>query len=252
MWPYAGRRWLRTWLPGHASSSRAFGDIRQLAGRGAAGQRRGVHAGFHRGRHAGGDDRGGAGLATLPDVPCRPAVHLGEVPGRQLVRAGRQDPGLHRAEHDPARAALGGLSRDAHRLYGTTIVLLTSTTNVHIFDGFKMMLLTMFMRTVVTFTTVADTDTGLARVVTQNIPEDSSRHSMTVAPCHVFTAGPLVEAIWWHSVIDDDSEHAYLRDAVDCACASVTGRGRAEIRPVFSPGLCRGLDGAVVEQILAA
>jgi hypothetical protein len=33
------------------------------------------------------------------------------------------------------------------RLCGTTIVLVTFTTNVHIFDGFNMVLLPMFMRT---------------------------------------------------------------------------------------------------------
>ncbi|RBY83628.1 LysR family transcriptional regulator [Geodermatophilus sp. TF02-6] len=32
-------------------------------------------------------------------------------------------------------------------------------------------------------------------------------------PCP-FAAGPLVEAMWWHPVYDDDPEHCYLRDLV--------------------------------------
>jgi DNA-binding transcriptional LysR family regulator len=44
---------------------------------------------------------------------------------------------------------------------------------------------------------------------------------LRVMPCP-FTAGPLVEAIWWHPVNGDDPEHAYLRDAVSRACSSVT------------------------------
>jgi DNA-binding transcriptional LysR family regulator len=42
---------------------------------------------------------------------------------------------------------------------------------------------------------------------------------LRVMPCP-FTAGPMVEAIWWHPVNDDDPEHAYLRDAVARACAA--------------------------------
>ncbi len=34
-----------------------------------------------------------------------------------------------------------------------------------------------------------------------------------------FEAGPLVEAMWWHPVYDDDPEHAYLRDVVVRATA---------------------------------
>jgi DNA-binding transcriptional LysR family regulator len=44
---------------------------------------------------------------------------------------------------------------------------------------------------------------------------------LRASPCP-FTAGPLVEAIWWHPTVDDHPEHAYLRDAVARACASVT------------------------------
>jgi hypothetical protein len=54
-----------------------------------------------------------------------------------------------------------------------TIVLVTFTTNMHIFDGFNLVPLTTFMATVVTVTTVADTGTGLARVV--NVPRLPAR-----------------------------------------------------------------------------
>jgi hypothetical protein len=36
------------------------------------------------------------------------------------------------------------------------------------------------------------------------------------------TAGPRVEAIWWHPAIDDDPEHAHRRDAAARACAPAT------------------------------
>jgi hypothetical protein len=29
-----------------------------------------------------------------------------------------------------------------------------------------------------------------------------------------FEAAPLIEAMWWHPVYDDDPEHVYLRDVV--------------------------------------
>jgi DNA-binding transcriptional LysR family regulator len=35
--------------------------------------------------------------------------------------------------------------------------------------------------------------------------------------------GPLVEAMWWHPVFDDDPEHAYLRDVVVRATEQVVG-----------------------------
>jgi DNA-binding transcriptional LysR family regulator len=35
-------------------------------------------------------------------------------------------------------------------------------------------------------------------------------------PCP-FEAGPLIEAMWWHPVFDDDPEHRYLRDVVQRA-----------------------------------
>ena len=37
-------------------------------------------------------------------------------------------------------------------------------------------------------------------------------------PCP-FEAGPLIEAMWWHPVFDDDPEHRYLRDVVRRAAA---------------------------------
>jgi transposase len=55
------------------------------------------------------------------------------------------------------------------------------------------------------------------RLVQRLIPLTGLR----IMPC-LFTAGALVEAIWWHPINDGDPEHAYLRDAVGRACASVT------------------------------
>jgi DNA-binding transcriptional LysR family regulator len=38
-----------------------------------------------------------------------------------------------------------------------------------------------------------------------------------------FEAGPLIEAMWWHPVYDDDPEHAYLRDVVARAAGLAVG-----------------------------
>jgi hypothetical protein len=38
-----------------------------------------------------------------------------------------------------------------------------------------------------------------------------------------FDAGPLIEAMWWHPVYDDDPEHAYLRGLVRRAAELATG-----------------------------
>jgi DNA-binding transcriptional LysR family regulator len=38
-----------------------------------------------------------------------------------------------------------------------------------------------------------------------------------------FDAGPLIEAMWWHPVFDDDPEHAYLRDLVVRAAGLAVG-----------------------------
>src|SRR3954452_21252033 len=41
-------------------------------------------------------------------------------------------------------------------------------------------------------------------------------------PCP-FDAGPLIEAMWWHPVYDDDPEHAWLRDLVVRAARQAVG-----------------------------
>jgi len=40
-----------------------------------------------------------------------------------------------------------------------------------------------------------------------------------------FEAAPLIEAMWWHPVYDDDPEHAYLRDVVTRATGLAIGSG---------------------------
>ncbi|MGY1653953.1 LysR family transcriptional regulator [Geodermatophilus sp. SYSU D01119] len=50
-------------------------------------------------------------------------------------------------------------------------------------------------------------------------------------PCP-FDAGPLIEAMWWHPVFDDDPEHAYLRDLVARAARLAVGDQSAGIHPV--------------------
>jgi len=40
-----------------------------------------------------------------------------------------------------------------------------------------------------------------------------------------FEAAPLIEAMWWHPVYDDDPEHAYLRDVVTRATELAIGSG---------------------------
>jgi DNA-binding transcriptional LysR family regulator len=40
-----------------------------------------------------------------------------------------------------------------------------------------------------------------------------------------FDAAPLIEAMWWHPVYDDDPEHAYLRDVVTRATELAIGSG---------------------------
>jgi DNA-binding transcriptional LysR family regulator len=41
--------------------------------------------------------------------------------------------------------------------------------------------------------------------------------------------GPLVEAMWWHPVFDDDPEHAYLRDLVSRAAQQALGEAGAAV-----------------------
>jgi len=47
-------------------------------------------------------------------------------------------------------------------------------------------------------------------------------------PCP-FDAGPLIEAMWWHPVYDDDPEHAYLRNVVTRAAELAVGGPPAEV-----------------------
>jgi DNA-binding transcriptional LysR family regulator len=39
-----------------------------------------------------------------------------------------------------------------------------------------------------------------------------------------FDVSPLIEAMWWHPVFDDDPEHAYLRDLVVRAAGLAVGQ----------------------------
>ena len=48
------------------------------------------------------------------------------------------------------------------------------------------------------------------------------RVGVRAVPCPI-EVSPLVEAMWWHPAYDDDPEHAYLRDVVQRAAASVGG-----------------------------
>ena len=48
------------------------------------------------------------------------------------------------------------------------------------------------------------------RVRRELLPLNSGIRALPVP----FEAGPLVEAMWWHPVYDDDPEHCYLRDVV--------------------------------------
>ena len=47
-------------------------------------------------------------------------------------------------------------------------------------------------------------------------------------PCP-FDAGPLIEAMWWHPVYDDDPEHGYLRDLVTRAARQAVGEDAAAV-----------------------
>ena len=50
-----------------------------------------------------------------------------------------------------------------------------------------------------------------------------------------FQVAPLIEAMWWHPVFDDDPEHSYLRDVVLRATELAVGAG-AGIDLVDTPG----------------
>ncbi|ONI80901.1 hypothetical protein ALI22I_45330 [Saccharothrix sp. ALI-22-I] len=60
----------------------------------------------------------------------------------------------------------------------------------------------------------------LQRRLADGIPDELG---VRVLPCP-FEAGPLVEAMWWHPMYDDDPEHRYLRDLVLRAATIVTAR----------------------------
>ncbi|MEV6334090.1 LysR family transcriptional regulator [Nocardia vinacea] len=74
-----------------------------------------------------------------------------------------------------------------------------------------------------TFLTVPVLIAGTKRValfqrrLADTILADSGVRSL---PCP-FAAGPLLEAMWWHPIHDDDPEHRYLRDVVDRAAAGL-------------------------------
>jgi DNA-binding transcriptional LysR family regulator len=57
------------------------------------------------------------------------------------------------------------------------------------------------------------------RLLIDLLPLDSGVRAL---PCP-FDAGPLVEAMWWHPVFDDDPEHRYLRDLVVRAAGLAVG-----------------------------
>jgi hypothetical protein len=59
----------------------------------------------------------------------------------------------------------------------------------------------------------------LQRRLVDLLPLDSG---IRAVPCP-FDAGPLIEAMWWHPVFDDDPEHAYLRDLVGRAADLAVG-----------------------------
>jgi DNA-binding transcriptional LysR family regulator len=57
----------------------------------------------------------------------------------------------------------------------------------------------------------------LQRRLVNLLPLDAGIRALPVP----FEAGPLVEAMWWHPVYDDDAEHRYLRGLVARAAALV-------------------------------
>src|SRR4051794_12053820 len=61
----------------------------------------------------------------------------------------------------------------------------------------------------------------LQRRLVELLPLDAGIRAL---PCP-FDAGPLIEAMWWHPVYDDDPEHGYLRDLVGRAARQAVGEG---------------------------
>jgi hypothetical protein len=50
----------------------------------------------------------------------------------------------------------------------------------------------------------------LQRRLVDLLPLDTGIRALPVP----FEVSPLIEAMWWHPVFDDDPEHSYLRDVV--------------------------------------
>jgi DNA-binding transcriptional LysR family regulator len=59
----------------------------------------------------------------------------------------------------------------------------------------------------------------LQRRLVEQLPIDLGIRAL---PCP-FEVSPLIEAMWWHPVYDDDAEHAYLRDVVARAAVLAVG-----------------------------
>lgn len=59
----------------------------------------------------------------------------------------------------------------------------------------------------------------LQRRLADDIPAEAGVRTL---PCP-FDVGPLVEAIWWHPMYDDDPEHLYLRDVLLRVAATLSG-----------------------------
>jgi len=63
----------------------------------------------------------------------------------------------------------------------------------------------------------------LQRRLVDQLPLNSGIRALTPP----FEAAPLIEAMWWHPVYDDDPEHTYLRDVVLRATELAVGAGSA-------------------------
>src|SRR3954466_1233054 len=61
----------------------------------------------------------------------------------------------------------------------------------------------------------------LQRRLVDVLPLDSGIRALPVP----FEVSPLIEAMWWHPVFDDDPEHSYLRDVVIRAAGQALGGG---------------------------
>jgi DNA-binding transcriptional LysR family regulator len=67
----------------------------------------------------------------------------------------------------------------------------------------------------------------LQRRLADRVPHELGVRAM---PCP-FDVAPLVEAIWWHPMYDDDPEHRYLRDVLVRVADSVTSGDTVETQP---------------------